>query len=177
MNTYTKKQFDPMKITIDDVDLVDIAHSLSLLCRGGGHLKQFYSVGQHCINCAKEAKARNHSNRVILAALLHDASEAYISDIIRPVKVHLTNYLEIEAMIMDVILQKYHVHDLNEVEIKQWKNIDDTMLQIELKYLMPGNENLPLPQFHSSPDLEVHECKEIEKEYMNLVKTLEKTVI
>ena len=61
------------------------------------------------INCAKEAKARNYSNRVILAALLHDASEAYISDIIRPVKVHLTNYLEIESMIMNVILQKYYV--------------------------------------------------------------------
>lgn len=177
MNTYTKRQFDPMKITIEDVDIVDIAHALSLLCQGGGHLKQFYSVGQHCINCAKEAKARNYSNRVVLAALLHDASEAYISDIIRPVKVHLTNYLEIESMIMNVILQKYYVDDLNDAEIKQWKDIDDAMLQIELKYLMPGDENLPLPQFYSTPDLDVHECKEIEETYINLVKTLEKTVI
>lgn len=40
---------------------------------------------------------------MVLACLLHDASEAYISDIIRPVKAHLSNYLEIEEMIMNVI--------------------------------------------------------------------------
>ena len=96
MNTYSGRKFDPMKIAPEDVYLEDIAHALSLVCRGGGQIRWFYSVGQHSINCAHEALARGWSDRMALACLLHDASECYISDVIRPVKVHLQNYLEIE---------------------------------------------------------------------------------
>lgn len=53
-------------------------------------------MGQHCINCAREAKARGYSERVQLACLLHDASEAYLSNVTRPVKRELPKYLEIE---------------------------------------------------------------------------------
>ena len=45
MNTYTGKQFDPMLMTEENVSLRDIAHALSLLCRGGGQVTYFYSVG------------------------------------------------------------------------------------------------------------------------------------
>ena len=58
MNTYAGHRFDPMYMTPEDVDIRDIAHALSLMCRGGGHLRYFYSVAQHCINCADEARAR-----------------------------------------------------------------------------------------------------------------------
>ena len=44
MNTYTGKKFDPLQMKPEDVDLVDIAHALSLLCRGGGHIDRFYTV-------------------------------------------------------------------------------------------------------------------------------------
>lgn len=172
MNTYTSKKFDPMKITVDDVCTEDIAHALSLLSRGGGHLIHFYSVGQHCINCAKEAKARNYSKRVILACLLHDASEAYIQDIIRPVKEHLTNYLEIESMIMNVIYQKYGLSDLSDDEVKQWKEIDDEILRIELAYLMNNGDDLKHSNFISIPDLTEHNHIEIENEYIQLLNEL-----
>ena len=56
--TYTKKMFDPVHPDIQKIDVVDIAHSLSLLCRANGHFPTFYSVGQHCLNCAQEAIAR-----------------------------------------------------------------------------------------------------------------------
>ena len=52
MNTYSGRKFDPMKIAPEDVYLEDIAHALSLVCRGGGQIRWFYSVGQHFINCA-----------------------------------------------------------------------------------------------------------------------------
>ena len=64
MNTFSGKKFDPMDIKAEDICLEDIAHALSLLCRGGGHLKHFYSVGQHSINCMKEARERGWSERV-----------------------------------------------------------------------------------------------------------------
>ena len=64
MNTWTGRQFDPLHMQPSDVSLEDIAHALSLLCRGGGHLDRFYSVGQHCINCAGEARARGWSDRL-----------------------------------------------------------------------------------------------------------------
>ena len=61
ITTYTGKLFDPTNPNIDGIDIVDIAHALSLLCRGNGHVKYFYSVGQHSISCYREAKARNYS--------------------------------------------------------------------------------------------------------------------
>ena len=120
MNTYTGRKFDPMRIKPKNICLEDIAHALSYLCRGGGQTLIFYSVAQHCLNCAKEARARGWSERMVLACLLHDASEAYISDIIRPVKAHLSNYLEIEEMIMNVIWEKFNLNDLSSEEHMMW---------------------------------------------------------
>ena len=70
MNTYTGKRFDPMQMTPEEVSLRDIAHALSLLCRGGGHMKYFYTVGLHSLNCAREADSRGWSDRLVLACLL-----------------------------------------------------------------------------------------------------------
>ena len=58
MCTYTGLLVNPMNIQDGDIRTEDIAHALSLLCRGGGHMKQLYTVGQHCLNCTNEAKAR-----------------------------------------------------------------------------------------------------------------------
>ena len=138
MNTYTGNKIDPMSMTASDISIQDIAHALSLTCRGGGHVSYFFSVAQHSINCMNEAKARGWSERLQLACLLHDASEAYISDIIRPVKAYLSNYLEIESMIMDVILEHFGLSDLSEEENAMWKQIDDDMMNFELKNLMKG---------------------------------------
>ena len=129
MTTYSGRKFDPMQMTPGDVYIEDIAHALSLLCRGGGQLTYFYSVGQHSLNCAAEAKARGWSKRQQLACLLHDASEGYISDIIRPVKIYLTNYLEIESKIMGTILTHFGLDDLTEEENLRWKQIDDEILE------------------------------------------------
>ena len=95
--------FDPLHPCEEQIIIEDIAHALSFLCRANGHFKSFYSVGQHCINCAREASARGYSKRVQLGCLLHDGSEAYLSDVTRPVKKEMPLYLEFETPLQDAI--------------------------------------------------------------------------
>ena len=93
ITTYSGVKFSPLNPKEEDIRIDDIAHALSLMTRANGHFPEFYSVAQHCIACCKEAIARGYSNKVALALLLHDASEAYLSDITRPLKKHLEVYL------------------------------------------------------------------------------------
>lgn len=173
MNTYTGMVFEPMHMTADNIRAEDIAHALSLLCRGGGHIRHFYSVGQHSINCANEALARGWSRRVVLACLLHDASEAYISDIIRPVKKHLTNYLEIESMMMEAVFIHFGLGTLTEEECRQMRQIDDEMLMHELHELMPESHVSSMPCMKLKPDLSEKPFKEVEKIFLEMLRKLE----
>ena len=171
MTTYSGRKFDPMQMTPGDVYIEDIAHALSLLCRGGGQLTYFYSVGQHSLNCATEAKARGWSERQQLACLLHDASEGYISDIIRPVKIYLTNYLEIEDQIMSVIWQHFQL-ELTPEEHKKWKQIDDEILDSELKEMFSGEaDRIPVP-LRSTPDFSERPHGEVEEEFIRIAEEL-----
>ena len=86
ITTYTGRHIDLLHPDPDMICIEDIAHALSLICRGNGQVKTFFSVGQHCINCAREALARGYSRRVAFACLLHDASECYLSDVPRPLR-------------------------------------------------------------------------------------------
>lgn len=172
MTTFTGRHFDPMQIRTEDICIEDIAHALSLMCRGGGHLKYFYSVAQHSLNCAAEAKARGWSERLQLACLLHDASEAYLSDIIRPVKANLTGYLEIENRIMGKILEKFNLSDLTEEEHRKWKQIDDEILYYELKNLMPGEEDLAVPELCALPDISQRDWQNVETDFLRTAHTL-----
>lgn len=165
MNTYTGKVFDPLAIKVSDVDIRDIAHALSMMCRGGGQIAYFYSVGQHCLNCSYEAEARGYSRRLQLACLLHDASEAYIADIIRPVKRGLSNYLEIESMIMNTIWEAFHLEDLTEDEHQLWKEIDNHMLWYEFNYMMPHIKKEQV-EIYSKPDVEERTHLDIEEKYL-----------
>ncbi|MDO4338194.1 MAG: phosphohydrolase [Eubacteriales bacterium] len=175
MNTFSGRKFNPMQIDLENICTEDIAHALSLLCRGGGHLKRFYSVGQHSLNCMKEAKARGLSERVQLACLLHDASEAYIADIIRPVKQYLSNYVQIESMIMSYIWEKYELEDLTDNEHNQWKQIDDDMLAYELKYLMNGESDRDIPILYSVPDISEKKWEIVQNDFIEALNELKIT--
>lgn len=130
ITTYTGKHIDPVHPISDLICIEDIAHALSLICRGNGQVKTFFSVGQHCINCAREALARGYSNRIAFACLLHDASECYLSDVPRPFKKTLTGYKEQEENLLNLIYQKYLGNLLTSEEEKKLIEIDDDMLLV-----------------------------------------------
>ena len=104
IETYTGKQFYPLEPDIDLIDIEDIAHALSNICRFTGHCEEFYSVAQHsvivCAHCTPENA---------LAGLLHDAAEAYICDIAKPIKPFITNYKQMEEKLLRVIFEKFQV--------------------------------------------------------------------
>lgn len=148
--TYTKKMFDPLHPNAELIDIEDIAHALSMLCRANGHFQSFYSVAQHSINCMKEAKARGYSERIQLACLLHDASEAYLSDITRPVKAELSRYKEIEAPLQEMIWNKWLGEPLTEQQMVQVFQIDDAILAHEFLNLMDVKITDPIPEIVST---------------------------
>src|SRR5713226_1215903 len=103
--TYTGKQFYHLNPQPEMVCIEDIAHSLAMLCRWTGHTKFHYSVAQHSIYCS-----RIGPQETALERLLHDASEAYLGDMNRPLK-HFTNagpaYREVESKVQTVIYRKF----------------------------------------------------------------------
>jgi hypothetical protein len=104
MLTYTGRHFYPLDPRAEDIAIEDIAHALSMLCRYGGHTPRFYSVAEHSVNVSRLVP-----DEFALQGLLHDATEAFLVDIPRPVKVALSNYKEIEANLWGVIARKYGV--------------------------------------------------------------------
>ena len=66
ITTYTGIHMNPLDPRPEDFRIEDIAHALPLICRGNGHVKTFFSVGQHCINCAREAEALKLPDRMVL---------------------------------------------------------------------------------------------------------------
>mgnify|MGYP000817731062 FL=1 len=136
MNVFSGHRIDPLHIKEDDIHLEDIAHALSLICRGNGHIKYFYSVAQHSLNCAKEAQRRGYSKDVVLSCLFHDASEAYMSDLITPIKKQMKEYQMIEDHLLETIFYAFHIK-LNNEERNIWKEMDHLLLEAELKEMMP----------------------------------------
>lgn len=174
--TCSKKMFDPLHPNPKLIDIADIAHSLSMLCRANGHFKSFYSVGQHSINCMKEAEARGYSRKVQLACLLHDASEAYLSDVTRPVKQEMPRYLEIEKPLQDTIWNKYLVAPLTKEEHDRVFEIDDAILAHEFLTLMDASIFNPTPEILSCPIFEFTGFEVCEQEFLYLFRQLTRVV-
>ena len=168
ITTYTGKHFDPVNPDKNLIDIRDIAHALSLLCRGNGHVKSFFSVGQHCVNAAREAQLRGYSDRVILACLIHDAAEAYLSDVPRPVKPSMPEYNKLEDNLLDMIYEKFLGSPLTEEEQQLVKSVDNDLLYYDLKELLNEVLNVPAPSLHISLNYNFVPFEEIEQSFLTL---------
>jgi|JRYH01.1.fsa_nt_gb hypothetical protein len=107
LQTYSGRQFWPMDPRPEEVFIEDIAHALAMQCRFAGHCLRFYSVAEHSVLLTRYFKWRGASVTTQLWALLHDASEAYLVDVPRPVKPYLEGYRQAEAAVMAAICAKF----------------------------------------------------------------------
>lgn len=102
MQTYSRVMFEPLNPYPEQVRIEDIAHALSMICRFGGHTRRFYSVAEHSVHVSRHCAPED-----AMAGLLHDAAEAYVGDLIRPIKhlPELTAYRDAEDHLLAMILQ------------------------------------------------------------------------
>ena len=168
--TVSKKRFYPLSPCIDDIDIADIAHALSMIARANGHFAQFHSVAQHCIECAREALSRGLGGKIALACLLHDASEAYMADVTTPVKSKLADYRLYEDKLIDMIYQKF-IGALGDDEKQIVYRIDKELLYHEFYHHMRielGEKS----KINTSPDFGFRPFDEVKREYLELFEQL-----
>lgn len=153
IETFQGNQFWPLDPKREEIELRDVAHALSMLCRFAGHCLHFYSVAEHSI----------HASRLVpqewaKEALLHDAAEAYINDICSPIKHHFGGYDEAEAAIEAAVIERFGLKPKPWPEIKAvdmrlvitertfnwsgpmkfpWSDTVDPYLSLELLYWSP----------------------------------------
>lgn len=135
IQTYMGHKFDYNDVEHSTIDIKDIAHSLSQICRFSGMSKKFYSVAQHSLRVCESLKDCNKETQ--LYALLHDAAEAYISDVPRPLKENLEKYKEIENNIFFNIIHTFGINADRYCNVDTWiiKRLDNHWLACEATQL------------------------------------------
>lgn len=148
--TYTGKVFHPLCDGDTPLDIRDIAHALSNLCRFGGHTKLFYSVAEHSVLVSRLCPPEDK-----LWGLLHDATEAYLVDVPAPVKNMLPAYVAAENLLAQRVADNW---GLSWPMPQSVLHADRVALAVEMRYAMvpcsrplgeglPDLPNLEFPQF------------------------------
>jgi hypothetical protein len=141
------REFRPLNPRVEDVDIRDIAHALSNMCRFNGHVREFYSVAQHSVLVSN---LLDDEPEYALWGLLHDATEAYLPDVTRPIKSHIEGFCDIEDRLMAVIAEAFNLFPAWPMP-KEVKLADNRLLVTEQRDLClgytPSLEDVePLPE-------------------------------
>ncbi|MCP1832797.1 phosphohydrolase [Bradyrhizobium sp. USDA 4545] len=134
IQTYTGRRFWPLDPRPEDVAIEDIAHALSLICRFGGHCLRFYSVGQHSIYVSQHCDPAD-----ALAGLLHDGSETYLLDMLRPVKRDMPDYRAAEARCQWAVYEAFGLPPETPASVKR---ADRSMLLTERQQIMAPTDEV-----------------------------------
>lgn len=136
IQTRTGRRFYPLDPRPEDVDLIDIAHALARQCRFSGHTSRFYSVAEHSVRVAMWVYERTHDPALAMLGLLHDASEAYLVDLPRPLKRDpaFAAYLVAERACMDAILRHVGIYVAELPDVV--KRADMALLSSEARVFM-----------------------------------------
>lgn len=110
--------------------LGDIAAGLSRICRFGGQPRRFYSVAEHSVHAVRIAQRRGYSIDQVRAIALHDAAEAYVGDMIRPLRVIVPAFAAVERAVQIAIYARFGVGRCW-LEAESFRSIDDGLLVTE----------------------------------------------
>lgn len=147
IQTYMGIPYWPFDPRPEEVLIDDIAHALSNLCRYTGHTKKFYSVAEHSVHVSYMV----HESHA-LEALLHDASEAYCSDLARPVKQALREYQIVEQMNDAIIRERFGLPSDETFDVKR---ADNDILLIEKAALLRPTLDWELRMSRAYPDIQI----------------------
>lgn len=109
LHTRTGRKIDITKVKPEDIEIEDIAHALSQICRFNGHTSCFYSVAQHSVRVSMSV-----APPFALEGLLHDAAEAYLGDMVRPLKDLIPVYRRFEERFTKIIYERFGVQSTSE---------------------------------------------------------------
>lgn len=132
MQTATGRRFWPLDPRPEDICIEDVAAALSRICRFGGHCSRFYSVAQHSVLVSHACAPVD-----ALWGLLHDATEAYVGDIVRPLKrqPEMSGYRHAEERLMRAVCRRFELDPARPESVVQ---ADEALLSTEARDLMGG---------------------------------------
>jgi len=146
--------FDPLNPDPDLIDIRDVAHALSNICRFGGHSERYYSVAEHSVHVSYACAPTD-----ALWGLLHDAPEFGLGDMCSPLKYSEfgREFVQAEERLMQVFIDKY---GLGPVQPSSVSRADKAMLGREREALLPTEIRETLDYWgewrtHLDPDFEL----------------------
>lgn len=116
--TFTGRQFFPLDPRPEDICIEDIAHSLANICRFGGHCREFYSVAQHSVHVSFLVP-----QIFSLVGLMHDAAEAYVGDMVRPLKRFMPEFKSVERSVWLAIAERFSLPREMDPIVKLFDNV------------------------------------------------------
>lgn len=132
IQTFTGKTFDFKNIEDNKISISDIAHALANQCRFNGHTQGFYSVARHSIVMATIMLEQGKDEEALIA-LMHDATEAYVGGMVKPLKNLIPEFERFEQQVWELIARRYELPcELPE----SVKSLDLSMLKLERERLL-----------------------------------------
>lgn len=146
LSTFSGTRVSVMNPKPEQIDIKDISVAIAKQCRFNGHCSRFYSVAEHCARGASLAY-QLYGKEVAKEFLLHDATEAYMGDLIRPVKRMIPKFEAMEQKFWEAISTKFNLPYIHSKEVHY---LDNVMVVWEKQWLLPNSEPWPnLPDISS----------------------------
>jgi hypothetical protein len=146
------------------IGLDDIAHGLAYTCRYSGQCADYYSVAQHAVMCSRKLEKDGATVLEQLAALHHDDSEAFLGDVVRPLKTLIQpQYGELTDKMDQAVTDAFgNLWPADALTLPVVKAADNWALMVEAHRLLPSKGKMWGGQAHNwEVDMEVEGANDL----------------